>query len=73
MKIRMLKGCAGPEGTWHVRGVYDVPEEMPLHAAQDFVKRHAAEWLNEVEVAMEEPEAENTDARPKRRPRKAKK
>lgn len=73
MKIRMLKGAASPEGTWHVRGAYRVPEEMPLHVAQEFVKRRAAEWVGYVEAAVEDVETENTDARPKRKPRKARK
>lgn len=79
MKLRMLKTAAGPEGTWSGTVTYRVPEDMSEAQAKEFVKRHVAVWLDAspvVEQAVaEEPRAENTDARPKRkrgRPRKVK-
>lgn len=70
MKIKMLKTAAGPAGTWSGTVTYRVPDDMPRDQADNFVARKVAVWLEAPPVEMaiaEEPRAENTDARPKRK------
>jgi hypothetical protein len=69
MKIKMLKTVAGPDGNWQAYCTYETPKDLPEEEAERFVKRKIAVWLEEhVEVQVaDEPQAENTDARPKRK------
>lgn len=76
MKVKMKKGAASPEGAWGQGVSYEVPEQMPLHAAQNFVSRGVAEWTDppeedEYEAAVDDhDDAERADARPRRRRRR---
>lgn len=74
MKIKMLKTAAGPDGVMSAGNEY----EVELEFGQALVMADAAEWLEApkkaapiVEHAIEQPEIETAEVKPKARGRKA--